>query len=66
MARHDRPQLAHRLTQMESFPDLGHQVRTHLCYAQVFRDALRQSELVARCDPANPNLVERELNLLRA
>ena len=51
---------------MDSFPDLGQRVRTHLCYAQVFRDALRRSELVARCDPANPNLVERELNLLRA
>ena len=52
--------------QMESFPDLGQRVRTHLCYAQVFRDALTQSEFVARCDPANPNLVERELTLLRA
>ena len=54
------------MTQMESFPDLGQRVRTHLCYAQVFRDAFTQSELVARCDPANPNLVERELTLLRA
>ena len=51
---------------MESFPGLGQRVRTHLCYAQVFRDALTQSALVARCDPANPNLVERELTLLRA
>ena len=51
---------------MESFPDLGQRVRTHLCYAQVFQDALTQSELVARCDPANPNLVERELTLLGA
>ncbi len=51
---------------MESFPDLGQRVRTHLCYAQVFRDALTQSELVARCDPANANLVERELTLLEA
>ncbi len=51
---------------MESFPDLGQRVRTHLCYAQVFQDALTQSELVARSDPANPNLVERELTLLSA
>ncbi len=49
---------------MESFPDLGQRVRTHLCYAHVFRDALTQSQLVARCDPANPDLVERELTLL--
>ena len=49
---------------MESFPDLGKRVRTHLCYAHVFRDALTQSQLVARCDPANPDLVERELALL--
>ena len=50
---------------MESFPDLGQRVRTHLCYAHVFRDALTQSQLVARCDPANPDLVERELALLK-
>ena len=50
---------------MESFPHLGQRVRTHLCYAQVFQDALTQSELVARCDPANPNRVEQELTLLR-
>ena len=51
---------------MESFPNLGQRVRTHLCYAHVFRDALTRSELVARCDPANPDLVERELTLLEA
>ena len=50
---------------MESFPDLGQRVRTHLCYAQVFQDALTQSELVARCDPGDPTQVERELTLLR-
>ena len=51
---------------MESFPDLGQRVRTHLCYAHVFQDALTQSELVARCDPANPDPVKRELTLLKA
>ena len=49
---------------MDAFPTLGQRVRTHLCYAHVFQDALTRSELVARCDPANPDLVERELNLL--
>ena len=51
---------------MESFPDSGRRVKTHLCYAHVFQDALTQSELVARCDPADPELVERELTLLKA
>lgn len=51
---------------MDSFRDLSQRVRTHLCYAHVFGDALTEEQLVARCAPADPEGVRRELQLLQA
>ncbi len=49
---------------MRVFRDIAQRVRTHICYAQVFRDALTRAELVACCCPENPDDVDRELNRL--
>ena len=49
---------------MLGFRDIAQRVRTHLCYAQVFQDALTRAELVARCCPEDPDHVDRELNRL--
>ena len=49
---------------MRVFRDVAQRVRTHICYAQVFRDALTRTELVALCCPEDPDDVDRELNRL--
>ncbi len=49
---------------MTEFLDIAQRVRTHLCYAQVFRDALTRAELAARCCPEDPDHVDRELKRL--
>ena len=51
---------------MDSFIDLTQRLRTHVCYAHVFRDALTEEQLVARCAPADPEGVSRELGLLES
>jgi hypothetical protein len=51
---------------MESFTDLGQRVRTHICYAQVFGDALTEEQLIARCAPSDPDGVRREVRRLEA
>ena len=51
---------------MDSFSDLGQRVRTHICYAHVFGDALTEEQLVTRCAPADPDGVRRALELLQA
>lgn len=49
---------------MRVFRDVAQRVRTHICYAQVFQDALTRTELVAWCCPDDPDDVDRELNRL--
>ena len=49
---------------MTVFRDVAQRVRTHICYAQVFRDALTRAECVACCCPEDPDHVDRELNRL--
>jgi hypothetical protein len=51
---------------MDSFLDLAQRVRTHLCYAHVFGDALTEQQIVARCAPDDPEGVRRELAVLEA
>jgi hypothetical protein len=46
---------------VNSFSDLSQRVRTHVCYAHVFGDALTEEQLVARCAPADPEAVRAEL-----
>jgi hypothetical protein len=49
---------------VDSFSDLSQRLRTHICYAHVFGDALREEQLVARCAPGDPQGVRRALALL--
>lgn len=51
---------------MDSFNDLAQRVRTHICYAHIFGDALTEKQLVGRCAPGDPEGVKRELELLEA
>ena len=46
---------------MDRFVDLAQRVRTHICYAHVFGDALTEEQLVERCAPAAPGAVRMEL-----
>jgi len=49
---------------MREFRDLGQRVRTHICYAHVFGDALTEDQLVERCAPHDREGVRRELEML--
>jgi hypothetical protein len=51
---------------MNGFKDLGQRVRTHLCYAHVFGDALTDEQVVARCAPGERDAVLAELRRLEA
>jgi len=51
---------------MDSFNDLTQRVRTHICYAHIFGDALTEEQLVARCAPHDADEVRRELEILEA
>ena len=51
---------------MDSFSDLTQRLRTQICYAHIFGDALTEEQLVARCAPADPEGLRRELELLEA
>ncbi len=51
---------------MDSFADLPQRLRTHICYAHVFGDALTEAQLVARCAPDDPRGVRRALELLES
>jgi hypothetical protein len=46
--------------------DLPQRLRTHICYAHVFGDALTEAQLVARCAPDDPRGVGRALELLES
>jgi hypothetical protein len=49
---------------VDSFRDLTESLRTHICYAHIFGDALTEEQLVARCAPSDPAGVGRGLELL--
>jgi hypothetical protein len=51
---------------VDSFSDLAQRLRTHICYAHVFGDALTEAQLVARCAPDDSEGVRRGLELLES